>query len=103
MTMLGQKINGLDDITVELINIGHTVTIMWNDRNTCIVCTSPPLSAAGVEPPTKFLKTGRGGLDRTSVFRGGCWERGGDFFQVGLQFLTKNKLQSGMFNDKKSL
>ena len=44
-----------------------------------------PLSAGemgGVEPPTKILK---GGLDRTSTFRGGCWESGGDFFQgVGM-------------------
>ena len=32
----------------------------------------------GVEPPTKFSKRG---LDRTSTFRGGCWERGECFFQ----------------------
>ena len=24
---------------------------------------------------------------------GGCWERGGDFFQGGLQFLIKNNLK----------
>ena len=56
-----------------------------------------------VEPPTKFSK--RGGLDRTSVFRGGCWERGSDFFQGGggCNFLTKNKLKSGIFNDNKNL
>ena len=29
-----------------------------------------------------------------------CWERGGDFFQGGLQFFN-NKVNSGMFNDKK--
>ena len=45
-----------------------------------IVCTSTPLSAGGVEPPTKFSK--RGGLDRTSTFRGGCWE-GETFFRGG--------------------
>ena len=76
MTMLGQEINELDDVTVELIKIDHTVTSMWNDKNTCIVYTHPPF----------------------------CW--GGGFSllpQEGLQSLTKNKLQSGMFNDKKSL
>ena len=31
------------------------------------------LSAGEVEPPTKFSK--RGGADRTSTFRGGCWAR----------------------------
>ena len=32
-------------------------------------------------------------LDRTSAFRGGCWERGGDFFQAGrgFNFHTKQK------------
>ena len=37
----------------------------------------PPLSAegGGIEPPTRFSKGG--GLDRTSTFRGGCWEREG--------------------------
>ena len=43
--------------------------------------------AGEVEPPTKFSK--RGGLDRTSTFRGGCWERGGDFFQGGCNFHIK--------------
>ena len=28
-------------------------------------------------------------LDRTLVFREGCWERGGDFIQRGLQFFDK--------------
>ena len=32
-------------------------------------CAPHPLSAEGVEPPTKFSKR-RGGLDRTSTFRG---------------------------------
>ena len=40
-----------------------------------------------------------GGLDRTSTFRGGCWERGGDFFQGGGGGC--NKLKSEIFNDKK--
>ena len=38
-----------------------------------IACTPSPLLQEGVEPPTKFSK---GGLDRVSIFRGGCWERG---------------------------
>ena len=42
------------------------------------------------------------GLDRISIFRGGCWEKGGDLFQ-GLQFLQINKLKSEIFNDKKGL
>ena len=67
----------------------------------------PPFSAGGraeggVEPPTKFLKWG-GGLNRTSVFRVGCWEIGEWLFSGGLQFFDKNKLKSGIFNDEKSL
>ena len=43
-------------------------------------------------------------LDRTSTFRGGCWERGVDFFQVGRRVqLLHNKLKSEIFNDKKNL
>ena len=62
------------------------------------MCT--PLSAGGrgVEPPIKFLK--RAGLDRTSTFRGGCWERGGDFFQRGCNLYISNKLKSEIFNEK---
>ena len=52
-----------------------------------------PLSAGGegVEPPTKLKK---GGLDRTSTFRGE-WR-----FSGGVQ-LSHNKLKSEIFNDKK--
>ena len=39
-------------------------------------------------------------LPNGSHFRGGCWERGGDFFQ-GVQL--SHKLKSEIFNDKKSL
>ena len=46
----------------------------------------------------------KGGLDRTSTFRGGLLgKRVGEVFQVGLQFSHKNKLKSEIFNDKKSL
>ena len=55
--------------------------------------------ARGVEPLTKFSKK-REGLDGISIFRGGCWERGGDFFLGrGCSFYTKNKLKSEIFND----
>ena len=42
------------------------------------------------------------GLTGLQLLEGGCWERGGDFFQ-GVQFSHKNKLKSEIFNDKKSL
>ena len=38
------------------------------------------------------------------MFRGGCWEREGDFFQGrSCSFYIKDKLKSEIFNDKKSL
>ena len=39
------------------------------------------------------------------LLEGGCWERGGDFFQGGggVQFSHKNKLDYEIFNGKKSL
>ena len=39
----------------------------------------------------------------SQFLEGGCWERGGDFFQEGCSFYIKNKLKSQIFNDKKSL
>ena len=52
--------------------------------------TTPPphLSVGGVEPPTKFSKRGEG-LTESQFLEEGCWERGGDIFQGGLQFLHK--------------
>ena len=44
---------------------------------------------------------GGGRLDRISGFRGGSWERGGDFFQGGCSFYIKIKLKSEIFHDKK--
>ena len=50
-------------------------------------------------PPGSFKKKG-GGLTRPQLSEGGCWERGGDFFQgEGVQ-LSHNKLKSEIFNDK---
>ena len=53
-------------------------------------CAPPPpfCWGGGVKPPTKLLE-------------GGCWERGGDFFQEGCNFHIKNKLKSEIFIDKK--
>ena len=52
-----------------------------SDLSNFIVCTPTHVSAGGegeVEPLTKFSKKKGGGLDRISIFIGGCWERGGD-------------------------
>ena len=50
-----------------------------------IVCTPPPpfLQEGGLS--LQIFK--KGGLDSTSTFRGGCWERGGNFFQ-GVAIVT---------------
>ena len=42
-----------------------------------------------------------GGLTGPQFLEGGCWERGGDFFQGGCNFYIKDKLKSEIFNDKK--
>ena len=64
------------------------------------MCTPPPLSAGGVEPPTKFSK--RGGLTGPQLLQGVAG-KGGDFFQGVYNSHIKNKLKSEIFNDKKSL
>ena len=67
-----------------------TETLNVNSLHIHSVHHHPPppfLPGWEVEPPTKFFK--KGGLDRISVFKGGLLERGGDLFQVGLQFLHK--------------
>ena len=43
----------------------------------------------------------KGGSAGSQLFEGGCWERGGEFLRCS--FYIKNKLKSGIFNDKKSL
>ena len=49
----------------------------------------PFLLRGGVEPSTKFSK--RGGLTVPQLLEGGCWKRGGDFFQEGCTFHKKKK------------
>ena len=50
-----------------------------NHDHPLIVCTPPPpFLLWGLSLLPNFEKGG--GLDRTSVFRAGCWERGGWFF-----------------------
>ena len=60
-----------------------------------------PLSAGELSLQPNFQKGG--GLTGPQLLEGGCWERGGDFFQGGCNFHIKNKLKSEIFNDKKSL
>ena len=52
----------------------------------------------GVEPLTK--QRAGGDLTKSQYLEGGCRERGGDFFQRGVQFYIKNKLKSEIVNDK---
>ena len=62
-----------------------------------------PVSAEGgrVEPPTKYSKSGKRGVDIISFFRGGCSERKGDFSGGGYSFYIKIKLKSEISNNKK--
>ena len=54
----------------------------------------------GVEPPTKFSKSG--GLTRPQLLEGVAGKEGVTFFMAGCNFHIKNKLKSEIFNDKKS-
>ena len=67
----------------------------YKNLQAVIVCT-PPLSAGGLSLQQNFQK--RGSLTRPQHLMGGCWERGGDFFPGGLQFLIKNNLKYLMTN-----
>ena len=46
------------------------------------------LGVGGVEPPTKFSKRWED-LTGPQILEGGCWERGGDFFQRGVAIFTQ--------------
>ena len=75
-----------------------------NSTDNLYCATSLPLSAGGgFDPSNQIFKKGAG-FDMTSTFRGGCWERGGDFFQGGrVAIFTKNEIKSEIFNGKKGL
>ena len=60
-----------------------------------IVCTPSPFLLEGKgREGLNLLHFQKGGLGRTFVFRGSCWESGGDFFQEGgeLQFFDKKNI-----------
>ena len=65
-----------------------------------IVCTPPSLlGEGGLNLQPNFQKGG--GLTGPQLLKGGCWERGGDFFQgEGVQFSHK-KINVKYFMTKK--
>ena len=70
------------------------------------MCT--PFPGRGVELPIKFSKSE--GLAGPQLLEGGCWERGGHFFQGGgcnfhthTHTHTHTQLRYEILNDKKSL
>ena len=73
-------------------DIGRTVVIGQADISSMLCNLLKQQSAPDVdvdldEPPTKFSK--RGGLTGPQFLERGCWERGGDFFTGGLEFLDE--------------
>ena len=90
--------------------------LSWENINltweiTYIVCTSP-LSAGGGRGEggwasyqiSKIGGAWQGLLDRASICRGGLLGKRGWLFSGGVAiFSTKNKLKSGIFNDKKKV
>ena len=89
-----------------LISLLFSLLIWEGLSSSCARPPPPPLSAGG---------TGWGGgdwasyqifkwwwLERISIFRGGCWERWGNFFQGGgwCSFYIKNKVKSEILNEK---
>ena len=68
-----------------------------NVKSLHIVCTVPSAGGEGggggvvvLNFQPNLQKGGR--LGRTSTFRGGCWERGDDFFQGGDAIFTHKKI-----------
>ena len=60
----------------------------------------PSLCRRGGWASDQIFKKGRGVLDRISIFREGCWVRGGNFFQgEDCSFYIKNKRKSETFSD----
>ena len=102
----------LQDIIVKTFSSPEItdLTVVMEIKNICtsnIVCTPFPFcyGRGGLSFWPNFQK-GVGGFHRISIFRGGCWERGGWLFLGegrGCSFYIKNKLKSEIFNKKKSL
>ena len=76
-------------VIIAIIRRMVTSDIVW----VSIVCT--PLFAGGGGGGGLNLQPNfeKGGLDRTPTFRGGCWERGADFFRGALQFSHKKSIK----------
>ena len=72
-------------------------------ENPSKVCTAHPFCWERGWIYNQIFKKREEGLTGPQLLEGGCWERGGDFFQGGVQISHKNKLKSEIFNDKKSL
>ena len=85
--------------------LGGSMVKKWPKMTKNSVCCALYLRNHIVCTPPFCRGEGGGGWasnQRTSTFRGGSWERGGDFFQGGsCNFHIKNKLKSEIFNDKK--
>ena len=73
--------------------------IWWRSHS---VHPSPPFYKGGGELSLQPNFQKGWGLTEPQLFEGGCWERGGDFFQGGCNFYIKYELKSEMFNDKKN-
>ena len=71
-----------------------------SDLSKLIVCTSPPFLLGG-SVSYQIFKKGGGGLTGSQFLEGGCWERGGDFFQ-GVAVFTKKKIDMKYLTTKKS-
>ena len=80
-----------EESTTSISNIEKQTDVRDNTtKSVSIVCTPlplPPFLLGGLSLLPNFQK---GGLDRISIFRGGCWEREGYLlFRGGLQFFHK--------------
>ena len=60
-----------------LFSIWTKIHVVWIPCHFC----------RGVEPPARLSKNGD--LTGRQLLEGGCWERGGDLFQAGLQLSHK--------------
>ena len=64
-----------------------------SDLSKLIVCTSPPFCWGNGGCGASYqIFINEGGLKGSQFVDGGCWEKGVDFFQGGLQILQKKNL-----------